>query len=95
MMTFAQALVRIEELIKAGNDPDEINKDLMKRYLYEHAGSIVQLGKVAREMRKQFTLHHYDGDADRPWAAPSIKGCIFKLGNAAQEYDKLMKGDEG
>lgn len=93
-MTFTQALARIEELLKthqaSGDDHDKLH-DL----LCMHADSIVQLGKVAGEMRKQHTLHYYSDDHSKPWAAPSIYGCIFKLGKAAQEYDKLMNGEEG
>lgn len=89
-ITFAQALARIEELLKESEGYEYAET---KHLLRQHADSIVQLGKVAQEMRAQLIVHHFDGDSTKPWAAPSIHGSIFKLGQAIQEFDKLVKGD--
>jgi hypothetical protein len=74
-MTFAQALARIEELTRgAHSEYDELG-DL----LITHAEDIVQLGKVAKEMREELAYNTEDLGKT--------------LTNGMLAYDKLMKGD--
>jgi hypothetical protein len=77
-MTFAQALARIEELIKL--DVRSMDMDKLQEFTYllhDHADSIVQLGKMAQEMRNA--------------QVSGIQGDMFL---AIRAYDKLMKGDD-
>lgn len=83
-MTFAQALARIEELLKE----QKANADVLSTWrvssalrelLHEHADNFIQLGKVAQEMRADFD------------ACTIVDG----PGGGIEAYDKLMKGDEG
>ena len=81
-MNFAEALARIEKCLNDYKDPEFIWKhkhdneieDLLRR----HRDSIVQLAKVAEEMRAAGTLSPVD---EKKW----------RLG--AMAYDKLMKGE--
>lgn len=82
MTTFAQALARIEELLKGietapYNTWKVTTEQNLKHILYTHADSIVQLGKVAAQMR---------GDIDMSDGY---------LGPGAMDYDKLMNDGEG
>ena len=77
-MTFAQALARIEEL-RSSTDPAARVQSFaeVERLLIRYADSIVQLAKVAEEMRA--ILHLIDDPRD--------------YSHEAAAYDKLMKGE--
>ena len=76
-MTFAQALARIENLRKIVDRTDSLAlAGELEDLLWDHADSIVQLGKAAREMR--------DG-IER--ATVISKYAV----NSTKRYDKLMK----
>jgi hypothetical protein len=88
-MTFAQALARIEELTKEIEQIERSGEHAhnsaaeLRGLLYRHADSIVQLGKVAKEMADKtniYTGQVYEGD---------------DLIAEYKAYDKLMNGEEG
>lgn len=82
-MTFSQALARIEDLVTTLETCPEYhwqqNYNNLRDTLAQHADSIVQLGKVAAEMRAECT-----GYADY----------LGTRRKAADAYDRLMKGEE-
>lgn len=88
-MTFAHALARIEVMLK---DSDAQYSIGMAHLLCTHAHDIVQLARVAEEMRRETELYQ-----SPIW--PSVTGIRLKnetygapaFVRAAQAYDQLMK----
>ena len=80
-MTFAQALAWIEAALgetKMTRDSSSLG-NMIRDELEEHAHSIVQLGKVAQEMRSELA---YD-----------TEDLGKTLTNGMLAYDRLMNGD--
>lgn len=91
-MTFAQALARIEELLKT--EPEFLEWKELEDLLLDHADSIVQLGKVAAEMRESFNpfCPFTPGDGHETILIKAIDIDDVKLSQAGQDFDKLMDG---
>ncbi len=87
-MTFAQALARIETItnaMKSVHDGFKLKCSFTEErdnLLKEHADSIVQLAKIAAEMR---------ASVDDDTARVDPNDWLFASGH----YDKLMNGEEG
>lgn len=81
MITFVEALARVERLLNCA-EPNQIAIDGI---LGTYANEVVQLAKVAAEMRSSLGVH---------------EGLAYRTHNellveSIQSYDKLMKGDQG
>ena len=97
-MTFAQALARIEGLLKPSmkREPDFYHE--CQELLMEHADSIVQLAKIAAGMRAEIEVTQLNTTGYIPKgynSKPHGSGHSYKAGETAEAYDKLMNGEEG
>ena len=89
-MTFAQALARIEELKSGGGHSSKlIAQAELNILLHDHADSIVQLGKVAAEMREIAEYTPFQLKLNDNYALAQ------RLEDTAKTYDKLLNGEEG
>ena len=90
-MTFAQALVRIEE-IKSNPIYYTLQLAELKNLLDKYADSIVQLARVAAGMRAEIEVTQLNTTGYK--SKPHGSAHSYKAGETAEAYDKLMKGED-
>lgn len=88
MTNFAQALTRVEYLSWA-SPSDTIATDELKQLLHQHADSIVQLAKVAADMRDRCQIYQLDMGGNHTYHTNSAS-----INEFVKAYDKLMKEEE-
>lgn len=94
-MTFAQALARIEGLLKetASAKSYYAHSEMiceMLNLMEIYADSIVLLGKVAAEMRERCQIYQLDMGGNHTYHTNSVSVNEF-----VRAYDKLLNGEEG
>ena len=82
-MNFAQALARIDKLWNLMKHTTDEEHEEIQQLLCQHTDSLLQLAKVAADMRRGLIIEEDEIDADWDILIPS-----------AESYDKLMNGEE-